>query len=92
MISFIGIAQLAPGFLAALYWRNATSKGVMAGLSLGFIIWLTAFGVPQWLGSRSDEILLFNVFEQWSPLANITFISLGLNGLVMSAVSLWIRP
>ena len=58
MISFIGIAQLAPGFLAALYWRNATSKGVMAGLSLGFILWLTAFGVPRWLGSRSDEILL----------------------------------
>ena len=92
MISFIGIAQLAPGFLAALYWRNATSKGVMAGLSLGFILWLTAFGVPQWLGSRSDEILLFNVFEQWSPLANITFISLGLNGLVMSAVSLMDTP
>ena len=92
MISFIGIAQLAPGFLAALYWRNATSKGVMAGLSLGFILWLTAFGVPQWLGSRSDELMLFNVFEQWSPLANITFISLGLNALVMSAVSLMDTP
>lgn len=92
MISFIGIAQLAPGFLAALYWRNATSKGVMAGLSLGFILWLTAFGVPQWLGSRSDELILFNIFEQWSPLANITFISLGLNGLVMSAVSLMDTP
>ena len=92
MISFIGIAQLAPGFLAALYWRNATSKGVMAGLSLGFILWLTAFGVPQWLGSRSDELMLFNLFEQWSPLANITFISLGLNALVMSAVSLMDTP
>ena len=92
MISFIGIAQLAPGFLAALYWRHATSKGVLAGLSVGFMLWLTAFGVPQWLGSRSDEILLFNLFEQWSPLANISFISLGLNALVMSGISLIDSP
>jgi signal transduction histidine kinase/Na+/proline symporter len=92
MISFIGIAQLAPGFLAALYWRQATSKGVLAGLSVGFVLWLTAFGVPQWLGSRSDELLLFNLFEQWSPLANISFISLGLNALVMSGISLMDSP
>ena len=92
MISFIGIAQLAPGFLAALYWRQATSKGVLAGLSVGFLLWLTAFGVPQWLGSRSDELLLFNLFEQWSPLANISFISLGLNALIMSGISLIDSP
>jgi len=92
MISFIGIAQLAPGFLAALYWRHATSKGVFAGLSVGFILWLTAFGVPQWLGSRSDELILFNIFEQWSPLANISFISLGLNALVMGGISLLDAP
>lgn len=92
MISFIGIAQLAPGFLAALYWRGATSKGVITGLSIGFGLWLTAFGVPQWLGSRSDEMVLFSIFEQWSPLANITFISLGANALVMAAISIADRP
>lgn len=88
MISFIGIAQLAPGFLGALFWRRGTSQGVLLGLLVGFGLWLTAFGVPQWLGARSDEMALFGVFENWSPMANITFISLTFNTMVMIGVSL----
>ena len=88
MISFIGIAQLAPGFLGALFWRRGTSLGVLLGLLVGFGLWLTAFGVPQWLGERSGELALFGVFENWSPMANITFISLAMNSLVMVGVSL----
>jgi len=88
MISFIGIAQLAPGFLGALFWRRGTSLGVLFGLLVGFGLWLTAFGVPQWMGARSNELALFSVFSQWSPMANITFISLTLNSIVMVGISL----
>ena len=39
MIAFCGVMQLAPAILGALYWRDATRAGAVAGLAVGFLIW-----------------------------------------------------
>lgn len=92
MISFIGIAQLAPGFFSALFWRRAHSRGVLIGLLAGFAVWLTGFGLPQWNASGTASNMVFTLFEHWSPMANIIFLSLGLNTMLMVGISLVSAP
>ncbi len=47
LISFVGVAQLAPGVFAALFWPRATERGVMAGLIGGFILWAYTLLLPS---------------------------------------------
>jgi signal transduction histidine kinase len=46
LISFGAATQFAPAVFGGLYWRQATSRGAAAGLSLGFAVWLYMFLVP----------------------------------------------
>lgn len=39
LVSFAAIAQLAPAFFGGLVWRNGTSSGALAGISIGFLTW-----------------------------------------------------
>lgn len=88
MISFIGIAQLAPGFFGGLFSKKINSKGVLAGLSVGFAVWLVAFGLPQWTQGAITGNIVFRVFPWWSPMANIISLSLGLNVALTVGVSM----
>ena len=46
-VAFGAIAQLGPALFVAFYWRKATVKGVLAGISTGFIIWAVFNLLPQ---------------------------------------------
>lgn len=46
LIAFCGVMQLVPAILGALYWRDATRKGAMAGLVLGFSLWAYTLVLP----------------------------------------------
>lgn len=39
LIAFCGVMQLAPAMLGALFWREATRWGAIAGLASGFLLW-----------------------------------------------------
>jgi sigma-B regulation protein RsbU (phosphoserine phosphatase) len=39
LIAFCGVMQLVPAMLGALYWREATRWGAIAGLLAGFFLW-----------------------------------------------------
>ena len=39
LIAFCGVMQVAPAMIGALYWRDATRWGAMAGLASGFLLW-----------------------------------------------------
>ncbi|MEI4470705.1 ATP-binding protein [Frigidibacter sp. MR17.24] len=47
LISFVGVAQILPALLGALYWRGATRVGAAAGLTAGFALWLYTLFLPS---------------------------------------------
>jgi Na+/proline symporter/signal transduction histidine kinase len=90
LLSFTAMVQVAPALLAALYWRGASRRGVMAGLAAGFAVWMYALLLPtlvhpwQWLHDgpfgliwlRPQALFFIN---GWSPLTNAMFWSLTFN-------------
>jgi signal transduction histidine kinase len=56
LISFAAVAQFAPAMLGGMYWKDATRQGAMAGLLLGFGLWVYTLMLPSlaksgWLAS-----------------------------------------
>jgi Na+/proline symporter/nitrogen-specific signal transduction histidine kinase len=46
LVSFAAVAQFAPALLGGLWWRGATRRGAIAGLSAGFAIWSYTLLLP----------------------------------------------
>ncbi|MEX0340212.1 MAG: ATP-binding protein [Arenibacterium sp.] len=46
LIAFAGIAQILPALVGGLFWRGATRNGALAGVSVGFAIWLYSLLLP----------------------------------------------
>jgi len=46
LIAFCGVMQLVPAILGALYWREATKWGAIAGLGSGFLLWAYTLVFP----------------------------------------------
>ncbi|MGL4311194.1 MAG: ATP-binding protein [Paracoccaceae bacterium] len=47
LISFVGVSQTLPSLLGGIFWRGGTRQGAMAGLCVGFAIWLYALFLPS---------------------------------------------
>ncbi len=50
LIAFAGIAQILPALVGGLFWRGATRSGALAGLAIGFALWVFTLLLPA-LGS-----------------------------------------
>ncbi len=50
LIAFAAIVQLAPAMFGALYWRQANSRGVLAGLVVGALLWFHLLLLPVLAG------------------------------------------
>ena len=53
LMSFVAIAQFAPAIVGGLFWRGATKSGAVAGISLGFLVWLYTQFLPSLAQSGS---------------------------------------
>ncbi len=51
LVSFCGVAQLAPVILFAIYWRGGTRNAAFAGLAAGFAIWVYTLFLPSFAKS-----------------------------------------
>ena len=56
LISFAAVAQFAPATLGGMYWRGGTRRGALAGVLLGFALWVYTLMLPSiaksgWLAS-----------------------------------------
>jgi len=106
LISFAGIAQLAPAFFGGLVWRHGTARGAIAGILAGFAIWAYTLVLP-WViksGLIPPDILLngpFGIamlrpqalfFLQFDPLTHGVIWSLAANTIAYVAVSLMRAP
>ncbi len=47
LISFAAVAQFAPAMLGGMYWRGGTRGGALAGLVLGFGLWVYTLMLPS---------------------------------------------
>ncbi|WP_108869809.1 ATP-binding protein [Aquimarina aquimarini] len=51
LISFVGIAQLAPSFFGGLFWKKANKTGTISGIIVGFFIWSYTLLFPAFIQS-----------------------------------------
>lgn len=56
LISFVIIAQLAPSFFGAIFWRRGSYKGAVAGLLAGLVICYFGLIIPQYYFSYNQEL------------------------------------
>ncbi len=47
LIAFVGVAQILPAMLGGIFWRGATRAGALAGLTIGFSVWLWTLYLPS---------------------------------------------
>ncbi|MBM9595684.1 ATP-binding protein [Roseitranquillus sediminis] len=47
LISFVGVAQVAPALVGGVFWRGATRIGAVAGLLAGFLVWVYTLFLPS---------------------------------------------
>lgn len=106
LLSFAAVAQVGPAFAAGLVWRRATARGAICGIFVGTLVWAYTLLVPTladaglippafvqagpfgigWL--RPGQLLGLTA----SPLAHGVAWSLGLNTILLIAVSLLTKP
>ena len=83
LISFVLVAQLAPSFFGALYWRRGSYKGAIAGIIAGVLICYISLILPNYSPSF-QKIFSANLFEAFkipylSPITNTFFWSILVN-------------
>lgn len=68
LISFVIIAQLAPAFFGAIFWRRGSYKGTVAGLLAGLVICYFGLIIPQYYFSFNQELkgALRDLYEAFS--------------------------
>ncbi|MCO5071867.1 MAG: sensor histidine kinase [Rhizobiaceae bacterium] len=103
LISFTGVAQFLPAILAALFWRDASTRAAIAAISVGFLVWLWSSFMPSFASSSPmvAQIMAEGPFGiAWmrpqalfgliglEPLAHAVFWSLFLNTSVLVVGSL----
>lgn len=99
-IAFTGVAQVLPVLIGGVFWRGATRMGALAGLTVGFVIWLYCLLMPTF-GVWSDFVMEQGLFGlMWlrpeamfgisgmDPLLHAVMWSISLNTLVFILVSL----
>jgi Na+/proline symporter/signal transduction histidine kinase len=55
LVSFVVIAQLAPSFFGALFWKRGSKKGAITGITLGFLICFYTLLLPYAIGITSSS-------------------------------------
>ncbi len=106
LVAFAGISQILPALVGGLFWRGATRAGALAGLSMGFFLWIYTLLLP----SIGGGILPMSVIENgpfgigWlrpqalfgidgiDPLVHSVMWSFSLNTIAFCVVSLMSFP
>jgi len=105
-LAFAAIAQFAPAFLGALFWRRGTARGAVAGILVGFAVWIYTLALPTFIeaGYGSSQLLQNGPFGFWllrpqalfslgfDPLAHGVFWSLVFNITAFVSVSMMRMP
>lgn len=95
LVSFVAVAQLAPGLAGVVFWSGATQRGILAGLLSGILLWfallvLPAFGFDAVLGTGVE--IFERIDAAWANRWTVaTIVTLGTNAGVSVLTSLVTR-
>ena len=107
LLSFALAAQFGPALIGGLYWRRATRAGALAGMSVGFLMWVWTLLVPAvartgWLPAELltegpwgiSWLQPYGLFgtQGMDPVTHGTLWSLGANIVCLVFVSLYTSP
>jgi Na+/proline symporter/nitrogen-specific signal transduction histidine kinase len=51
LVSFAAAAQFAPALILGMYWKGASRRGALAGISAGFALWIYTLLLPSFARS-----------------------------------------
>ncbi len=98
LFSFVLLSQFAPAIIGALYWRKATTKAALIGLTAGGLMWLYTLLLPlvfpnadwvshgPWQISWLTPTALFGLSE-FDKISHGVFFSLAINTLCFLVIS-----
>jgi Na+/proline symporter len=106
LVSFAGIAQLAPVFFIGLWWRKATARGAIAGMLAGIVVWAYTLVLPLFAEAGLLDARLLTegpwglaflapralFYLKFDALTHGVLWSLSLNTLTYAAVSMLRAP
>ncbi|MFV8270706.1 ATP-binding protein [Flavobacterium sp. GT2N3] len=102
LVSFVVIAQLAPSFFGAIFWKRGSKNGAVTGIVLGFLTCFYTLLIPYAIGiTKSTSLFIqegpwgiellkpFQLFglDYLEPIPHAVFWSMLINILSYSAVS-----
>ncbi|MBW8360272.1 MAG: sodium:proline symporter [Weeksellaceae bacterium] len=89
LIAFLIIAQLAPSFFGAIFWRRGSFAGAVTGIVVGVLICYFNLILPNYFDTVYQDSAFFNFFklDYLSPVANVFFWSLLANGGLFVIIS-----
>lgn len=102
LIAFAGISQILPALVGGLFWRGATRTGALAGLTVGFVLWLYTLLLPGIGGDVMPAKVMEDGLFGWTwlkpqalfgiegldPMVHSVMWSLSLNAAAFCVVSL----
>lgn len=89
LIAFVLIAQLAPSFFGAIFWRRGSFAGAVTGIITGVLICYFNLILPHYFETDYQNSAVFNFFklDYLSPVANVFFWSLLMNSGLFIIIS-----
>ena len=102
LTAFVAVAQFAPALIGAVFWRQGNRYGALAGLGIGFTVWIYTLMVPNLSGLGFDTLSLVEQglfglswlrptsmfgLNGFDPITHATLLSLSLNTLAFVWVS-----
>ena len=85
LLSFAAIIQFAPAMIAAIYWQQANQRGVLLGLTVGFVTWAYCLLMPNFVPAQGLDYFFAQLgWLHPHHLFNIEFSSSLTHGVVWS--------
>ena len=98
LVSFVLIAQLAPSFFGAIFWRRGSYYGAVTGIIAGIIICYVNLIIPQYIQTINPEfsldnyrILEFFKIPYLSTIAQVFFWSILVNSFLFAVISVSVK-
>ena len=106
LLSFTAVAQFAPSIVGGVLWKRGRYQGVVAGLTVGSVLWIYTLLLPELLSTIGPSGIvqdgpfglawlrpqaLFGL-SGLDPITHATLWTLSLNALAYVAVSLMAAP